>query len=102
MTHSVGVAEGESTTRRAASPALLAVDGVTLRFGGRRDVDISQAVRKAAKVTVGLEQLAADAAPHFVHRVAENEAAIENRDLRVLEREILAVQVDDQLSRGGC
>src|SRR5271156_1649743 len=34
MTQLVGAAEGEAFTPRGASPALLAVEGVTLRFGG--------------------------------------------------------------------
>jgi branched-chain amino acid transport system ATP-binding protein len=34
MTQTMGVAEGEARAPRAAAPALLSVDGVTIRFGG--------------------------------------------------------------------
>jgi branched-chain amino acid transport system ATP-binding protein len=34
MTQLAGQAEGEASVRRVAAPALLAVDGVTMRFGG--------------------------------------------------------------------
>ena len=34
MTQLMGAAEGGAFTARDASPALLAVDGVTIRFGG--------------------------------------------------------------------
>ena len=34
MTQLVGQAEAEASVLRVAAPALLAVDGVTMRFGG--------------------------------------------------------------------
>ena len=45
---------------------------------------------------IGLEELTAHAPPYLINRIAEDEAAVEDGDLGVLEGNELAVEVDDQ------
>jgi hypothetical protein len=52
-----------------------------------------------AEMLFELEKLTADAAPDFVNGVAEDESSVEDGDFGFLEREELAVEVDDHRSR---
>ena len=79
----------------------VADDRLPLRVGVRiREADAVEAALQARQVMRQAERLAAVDGHELVHAVAVDEAAVEHRDVRVGERQELAVEVDDLVGVG--
>ena len=70
------------------------------RLGRRVDAQVRETSRKSRHVTVELEDLPVDEAPDLVDAIAEDEAAILDRDEGVFFGEEIAVEVDDHCGFG--